>query len=108
MGNLTPACDDFNPSALSYKTRKRLIVFERDGWLCAYCGRLCKKFSFNGKPQGRSATLDHVVPKSRGGSNALSNLVTACMACNTQKHNRTLDEYLFWKCGRVDSEETRL
>lgn len=61
------------------RRRRRRALFLRDGATCAYCGQ-----SFGGRPFSR-ASIDHVVPRSRGGSNALSNLVLACKACNCAK-----------------------
>lgn len=58
---------------------KRTIVFNRDGHRCVYCGSSDKPLH-----------CDHVVPHSQGGSNDLSNLATACKACNLRKHNRSL------------------
>lgn len=58
----------------------RRAVFERDGNRCAYCGR---EF-------GRAdLTLDHVIPRSRGGRNSFDNVVTACGPCNFRKADRT-------------------
>jgi len=56
-------------------------VKRRDGFLCRYC-----------KDPG--TTLDHVVPKSRGGKNTLVNLVYCCRRCNTLKGNLSLAEFL--------------
>lgn len=54
----------------------REIIGDRQGWLCAYCGvRVTKK----------RATIDHVKPLSRGGTNARRNMVLACQPCNTRK-----------------------
>ena len=60
----------------------RLIVFERDGWTCVYCGKRTWEL-----------TCDHVVPVSRGGSSTLENLVTACLACNLAKATKTPEEW---------------
>jgi 5-methylcytosine-specific restriction endonuclease McrA len=57
-------------------TRKE--IFARDGWTCVYCGR-----------QGKDLTLDHVVPRHRGGQHTWENLVSACKACNHHKAGRT-------------------
>lgn len=57
----------------------RKNIFIRDGFTCQYCGESCCK-----RP-----TLDHIIPKSRGGAISWSNSVTACMACNQKKGNRT-------------------
>ena len=54
-----------------YNVREnRLKVFERDGYLCKYCGKQLTRFT---------ATLDHVQPVSKGGDNSIANLVTACL-----------------------------
>lgn len=58
-------------------------VMLRDGFQCQYCG---------GRPGLTGLNIDHVTPKSRGGSNTWDNLVTACRACNVQKGRRTPEE----------------
>jgi len=57
-------------------TRKE--IFARDGWACVYCGR-----------ETRDLTLDHVVPRHRGGPHTWENLVSACKPCNHHKAGRT-------------------
>ena len=62
--------------------RNRLFAREqrRRGFVaCRYCGVGLNAFS---------ATLDHVVPKARGGTNEMSNLALACLACNNAKGDR--------------------
>ena len=56
------------------------VVFERDGHACRYCGSL------------ERLTIDHVIPRSRGGSDDAGNLVVACKSCNSRKKDRTPDE----------------
>ncbi len=51
---------------------------------CSYCG--CDVDLSN-------SSLDHVVPRSKGGSNARSNLVLSCVACNQRKGNMDADEF---------------
>lgn len=55
-------------------------IFKRDSNSCCYCG------------SGKDLTLDHVMPKSRGGKTSWTNLTTACRRCNTKKGNLTPDE----------------
>lgn len=55
------------------------VVFARDGFTCQYCG---KRISMH------SGTRDHVIPRSRGGRDVLSNVVTACQTCNADKGDR--------------------
>jgi 5-methylcytosine-specific restriction endonuclease McrA len=57
----------------------RAGVLRRDARRCAYCGR-------------RADTIDHVVPRSRGGTHTWDNCVAACKACNSRKADRLLEE----------------
>lgn len=54
----------------------RAGVLARDGRRCAYCG-------------GHATTVDHVLPRSRGGRNTWLNTVAACDGCNQRKGDRT-------------------
>jgi len=56
-------------------------VFRRDGYTCQYCGR-----------QTRQLTLDHVVPRYKGGKHVWENVVSACIPCNGRKAGRTPEE----------------
>ena len=47
------------------------------------------------RPQSHDLTLDHIVPRHRGGGHTWENLVTACKACNHRKGGKTLDEARF-------------
>jgi len=58
----------------------RRNVYARDGNACQYCGK---------RLAARALTIDHVIPRWRGGTESWSNLVTACMPCNTRKGGRT-------------------
>jgi len=59
---------------------KRLRIYMRDKYRCQYCGEK--------KPVGE-LTLDHILPRSRGGDNSPVNVVTACVSCNNRKGDRT-------------------
>lgn len=56
----------------------RKEVFHRDDHVCQYCG-----------VRGSDMTLDHVLPRSRGGKHSWDNVVTACKRCNHRKAGRT-------------------
>lgn len=58
-------------------------IFARDNYTCQYCGREFKS---------RELTLDHVLPKSRGGKDDWENIVACCKHCNQTKANRTPEE----------------
>lgn len=62
---------------------KRFEVFKRDDFTCQYCGRNVKKHKV-------VLTIDHIVPKKRGGSEDILNLTTACLTCNLGKHKHYL------------------
>jgi len=61
-------------------TKKNVLM--RDDYRCAYCG----------KQGAGEMTVDHVVPKSRGGLSTWTNLVAACVTCNSRKRDRSLAE----------------
>ncbi len=65
----------FNGMVLSRKN-----VYLRDNHRCQYCGK-------NG-----NLTLDHIMPRSRGGNDRWENMVACCIRCNNLKGDRTLEE----------------
>jgi 5-methylcytosine-specific restriction endonuclease McrA len=62
-------------------SRKNILM--RDRYTCQYCGA-------NGS--AANLTLDHVIPRSRGGGSSWENLTTCCHPCNNKKGNRTPEE----------------
>lgn len=68
------------PQAVKRRISRRAL-FARDGWRCVYCGT-----------SGGRLTLDHVVPRSRGGASVWENVVTACAPCNLSKGDRLPEE----------------
>ena len=68
------------PRAIQRKISRRAL-FARDGWRCVYCGTTSGRL-----------TLDHVVPRSKGGESIWENVVTACAPCNLRKGDRTLEQ----------------
>ncbi len=59
----------------------RFEVFNRDHFTCQYCGK-----------QTSHLTLDHVIPRYRGGQNTWENVVSACAQCNRRKAGKTPNE----------------
>lgn len=59
----------------------RKAVLARDSWTCQYCGH-----------RAMGLTVDHVIPRSRGGPSEWDNIVAACAPCNRRKGNRTPHE----------------
>ena len=64
------------PRTVQRKISRRAL-FARDGWRCVYCGT-----------SGGRLTLDHVVPRSRGGESVWENVVTSCAPCNLRKGDK--------------------
>ncbi|MCS6773267.1 MAG: HNH endonuclease [Anaerolineae bacterium] len=62
-------------------SRRALLL--RDNYTCQYCGA---------QPAREQLTIDHVIPRSRGGRTEWENVVIACAACNRRKGNRTPEE----------------
>lgn len=63
-----------------YLNKLRSFVFSRSNNKCVYCG-------------AKAEEIDHVVPRSSGGTNSTHNLVASCKACNQMKSNKTLKEF---------------
>ncbi|WP_022929409.1 HNH endonuclease [Patulibacter americanus] len=61
------------------------MLLERDGPACAWCGRA---------PWRRDLTLEHLVPRSRGGHLTPENVVLACGRCNRRRGARPADAYV--------------
>ncbi|MEI8383995.1 MAG: HNH endonuclease [Planctomycetota bacterium] len=64
-------------------TFSRRNIFKRDRFTCQYCGA---------QPGSEELTIDHVQPRSRGGTSTWENCVLACMECNSRKADRTPTE----------------
>jgi len=68
------------PRTVQRKISRRAL-FARDGWRCVYCGTT-----------GGRLTLDHVIPRSKGGESVWENVVTSCAPCNLRKGDRLVEE----------------
>jgi hypothetical protein len=66
---------------------KRAAIYERDGWQCAYCGR-GPRDARRMSQAGLVLSLDHLTPRSQGGTNDARNLVSACISCNSSRRDR--------------------
>lgn len=72
----------------------RLGVYLRDGMACLWCG--------SGLEDGVMLTLDHLTPRSEGGGNGATNLVTACRKCNSSRADRPVDEFAAAAAGYLN------
>ena len=69
----------------------KAFVLDRDNWICHYCETDLVAYD---EVFPDSATIDHVIPKSKGGSNEASNLVACCSSCNGLKGSMSYDEFI--------------
>lgn len=76
-------CKEYNgiPKRESVYSRRNILL--RDNYVCQYCSK---------KLTSSNATLDHVVPRSKGGRSTFQNVVCCCESCNTRKANKSLKE----------------
>lgn len=80
---------------MAISKRTRFEVMRRDGNRCIYCGATAKETQL---------TIDHVIPIALGGTDDLTNLVTACTPCNSGKTSVNADEEFV---ARVDDDTAR-
>jgi 5-methylcytosine-specific restriction endonuclease McrA len=59
----------------------RRAIFRRDNFTCQYCG-----------VQNNHLTIDHIIPRHRGGQHVWENVVSACSSCNRRKGGKTLED----------------
>lgn len=71
---------EYKPIPYQGALLNRHNIFKRDQNECQYCGA------------NKMLTIDHVIPKSKGGKTNWQNLITACHRCNTQKGDRTPEQ----------------
>ena len=63
-----------------YQNKLRNFIFSRSGGKCVYCG-------------AKATEIDHVIPRSNGGTDSTYNLVASCRSCNKKKSNLSLKEF---------------
>jgi len=76
-------CIEFNKTPRRKTIYSKKLVYDRDNYLCQYCRK---------KLTTSSATIDHVLPRCRGGKSTFANCVCSCSPCNSFKADKTLIE----------------
>ena len=71
-----------------FRGKQRDAIFEEDGWACAYC-----LMDLRDAPRVMR-TVDHIVPRRWGGTNARANLLTACHPCNSRRRDMPLARFV--------------
>jgi hypothetical protein len=82
---LPPPPDQPTYIEITITDKVRQSIYERDNYTCRYCGKQMEKGS-------RALSIDHVIPVSKGGSQNIDGIVTACKSCNQKKWQRTPTE----------------
>ena len=70
---------DYQQGAL-YQTKLRDFIFSRSKGKCSYCGE-------------KAEEIDHIIPRSKGGTDSVNNLTATCRACNEKKSNLSLKDF---------------
>ena len=65
---------------------KRYAIYARDNFTCCYCGECFSSV--------KGLSLDHVVARENGGGNEATNLVTACISCNSRKGDMSIHQFV--------------
>jgi len=79
---------------------KGFNIFERDNFRCAYCG----KTSYE---DGAKLVVEHIFPRSKGGTNDGHNIITACNDCNAKKGNKVIDWNIILTLWQVVDERNK-
>lgn len=72
-----------------YKRHSKKQIKKEWGYRCAYCG-------YQSTAENKDITLDHVIPKAKGGPTIRRNLVPACRTCNVSKSDKDFKDW--YKC----------
>jgi 5-methylcytosine-specific restriction endonuclease McrA len=88
LNTLKPT-DETNSNG-KYREGRLSEIIKLDGYNCFYCNKKTYRVESFGKQEWNSSTVDHVLPKKRGGDNSIDNCVCACYSCNNSKGYQTL------------------
>lgn len=98
-GNQTPgarkrAHSPHQPTGEWCRKDLRLALYLRDGLACVWCGSAVE--------DGISLCLDHIIPRSEGGSNAPVNLLCSCKRCNDSRGSRSIEDFAVAVAGYLN------
>jgi len=75
-------------------------IFERDGFRCAYCGRISYKDEIE-------LAVDHIKPQIKNGPHTINNLITSCKDCNSSKRDSELDQEIYTDIKKTIAERNK-
>ena len=76
----------------SISINKRLRILERDNYTCQICGKKVKGIDSQTYDDD-SHNIDHIIPKSKGGTDSYDNLRVLCRKCNLSRHNTSFNDF---------------
>ena len=76
-----------------YEPISRTIVYRKHNYICTSCGVKCLHPNKENYNQSNAATLDHIIPKSKGGSHTYDNVTLLCRSCNTIKSDKIVTQF---------------
>ena len=80
---------------MSHQISKRKLLYLQCRGVCPVCGRHLQ--ITNPKNEETYMTIDHMVPKSKGGTNNIENIRPLCRACNNARGNRDIENLISYK-----------
>lgn len=84
------------------KPPRRWAIWRKTNGDCCYCSvALAIDYGVHSAVRQVSMDLDHAIPRTRGGSNHIDNLLPACQPCNNRKGVKTVEEFLAYERDRL-------
>lgn len=79
---------------IKYENINRTLVYRKHNYICTSCNVKCVHPNKDNYNQSNAATLDHIIPKSKGGSHTYDNVTLLCRSCNTIKSDKMIADYI--------------
>lgn len=93
-----------NPPPSIQNNSYKKAIHHRDNYLCYMCGEYTDVMDKINKCKSKFPSIDHIKPKSKGGSDYPSNLKTACLSCNKSKQDKIVPR-VFQECSQNGIDE---